>query len=116
MNQDLIPLPEIEDIKEIINVAREDLVEVVKEVPDLAPEAELIKQVMAIVETKLGKRTNFDNLKNEERIDVAAYINFLQMLLDDFFYDELDDSFDDEDFDDEDFDDEEEESTDKKKK
>ena len=98
MTEDLIQLPNIEEIKEMLEVAKRDIQSEVEQLPELQPASELLVQVISVIDEKLAKSKDFDKLNNVEKIDVAAHLNFLQALLEDFFM-----------FDDEEFEDEEEE-------
>lgn len=91
MNEDLIQLPELKDIKEMLTAVREDIQAEVQEDPELLPLSKLLIQVIDIIEEKLSKHKNLDKLNDKEKIDLAAYLNFLQGLQEDFFfYDEVD--------------------------
>lgn len=106
MTEDLIQLPKVEDIKEMLEVAKQDIQSEVEQEPELKPASELIVEVIKVMDGKLAKSKDFDKLKFEEKIDIAAHLNFLQSLLEDFFMFE-DEEFEDEEFDDEELDDEE---------
>lgn len=107
MTDDLIQLPDISEIKEMITLAKQDIQTEVEQDPELRQASELLLNVINVIDGKLAKTKNFENLTNVEKIDIAAHLNFLQHLLEDFFI------FDEEDFDDEEFDLENEESKDK---
>ena len=99
-NEDLIPLPEIAELKETIAAAKIDLKETINEIPELAESAKLIEKVMSMVEEKIKNHKDLTNLSLSEKIDIAAYINFLELLLDEFFFNELEEEYSE--FDDED--------------
>lgn len=109
MTEDLIQLPNIEEIKEMLDIAKRDIQTEVEQDPELQPASELLVQVIEVIDGKLAKSKGFDQLNQAEKIDIAAHLNFLQALLEDFFM--FDDEF--EDFDDEDFEDEVEEDEEK---
>ena len=91
MNEDLIQLPELKDIKEMLAATRQDISVEVEEDPELLPVSKLLTQVIDIIEEKIAKHKDLTNLDNKTKIDIAAYLNFLQGLQEDFFfYDELD--------------------------
>lgn len=91
MNEDLIQLPELKDIKEMLAASREDIQAEVQEDPELIPLSKLLIQVIDIIEEKISKYKNLSRLNEKEKIDLAAYLNFLQGLQEDFFfYDEID--------------------------
>ncbi len=91
MNEDLLQLPEITDVKEMLANARNDIKLEIEEDPDLVPLSKLLIQVIDILEEKISKHKNLNKLAEKDKIDVAAHLNFLQGLLEDFFfYDEVD--------------------------
>ena len=93
-------MPEIAELKETIAAAKIDLKETIKEIPELAESAKLIEKVMSMVEEKIKNHKDLTNLSLSEKIDIAAYINFLELLLDEFFFNELEEEYSE--FDDED--------------
>ena len=97
MSEDTIQLPELKDIQMMLKAAREDVETEVKEDPELAPSTEIIIQVIDIIEEKIAKEGDLNKLNTRQKIDFAAYLSFLQSLLEDLFY--FDEDFeDDEDF------------------
>ena len=109
MTEDFIQLPNIEEIKEMLDIAKRDIQTEVEQDPELQPASELLVQVISVIDGKLAKSKSFDQLNQAEKIDIAAHLNFLQALLEDFFM--FDDEF--EDFDDEELDEEVEEDEEK---
>lgn len=103
MVQELIQLPELNEIQELLVMAKQDIDQEVKNNPDLTEDSKLLKEVMKVIQDKLAKKSNFSKLDTAEKIDLAAHINFLHCLLEEFFFDEADfgDDFDDEDLEDE---------------
>lgn len=114
MNEDLIQLPDLKDVKEMLAAARKDIDTEVKQDPELLTSSKLLTQVMQVIEEKLGKEKNFNKLGIKEKIDIAAHLNFLHCLLEDFFlvgdeeFDESEDFDDLEDLNDASFEEEEE--------
>ncbi len=100
----LVELPEFSEIKELLASTKKEITDEVKADKDLAEPSKLLLKVIQIIEEKI-KTGNTAKLNDNERIDLAAHLNFLQMLMEDFFFDEDFDDFDD--FDDEDFDEDE---------
>ncbi|HEV8051149.1 MAG TPA: hypothetical protein VGP47_01545 [Parachlamydiaceae bacterium] len=92
MTEDLIQLPNIEEIKEMLDVAKRDIQTEVEQDPELQPASELLVQVISVIDDKLSKSKAFEQLNQAEKIDIAAHLNFLQALLEDFFM--FDDEFD----------------------
>lgn len=105
MTEDLIQLPNIEEIKEMLDVAKQDIQSEVQQDPELQPASELLVQVISVIDAKLAKTKDFDKLNVAEKIDIAAHLNFLQALLEDFFM--FDDEFEDEEFDEDDLEEDE---------
>lgn len=99
MSEDIIQLPELKDIQEMLAAAREDIQAEIQEDPDVIPSTELLIQVMNIIDKKISKEKDLSQLDVMHKIDLAAHLTFLQSLLEDFFFldDEEDDEFDDED-------------------
>lgn len=94
MSEDSIQLPELKDIQMMLKAAREDVETEVKEDPELAPSTDIIIQVIDIIEEKIEKEGDLNKLNTRQKIDFAAYLSFLQSLLEDLFY--FDDDFEDE--------------------
>jgi hypothetical protein len=89
MNEDLIQLPEYKDVKEMLANTREDINVEIEEDSELLPLGNLLIQVIDIIEEKIAKQKDFSKLNDKEKIDLAAYLNFLQSLQDEmFFFDE----------------------------
>lgn len=105
MSHDLIELPEVSEINELIEIAKSDVSAVLKEDADLAPQGELILEVLKAIEGKIANHKDLNALALSEKISLAAHLSFFHNLLEDFFFNEED--FDD--FDDEEFEEEEEE-------
>lgn len=90
MNNDLIQLPEVSEIKELITCAREDIDNAAKEDAELASQSQLVLEVLRIIEEQISKQKDLNKLNLREKISVAANLNFLHGLLEDFFFDEED--------------------------
>lgn len=86
MNEDLIELPNIKDIRELLVSAKEDVNAELKEDPQLATQSKLLLEVIKVVEEKLAKDQDLNKLPLNEKINIAAHLNFLQNLLEDFFF------------------------------
>lgn len=98
MKEDLIQLPEVSDIKDLLAMAKDDIAEQIAESPEMEEEGELLKQVMSIIETKMGKEKDLQKMNLNAKIDMAAHLSFLQSLLEEFFisdgeFDDYDDDF-----------------------
>ncbi|MBA3958196.1 MAG: hypothetical protein H0X51_07375 [Parachlamydiaceae bacterium] len=103
MSADLIQLPNVSDIREMLTSARQDINAEIKTTPELADQSKLLFQVLDIVEEKTNKTKDFNALSGKEKIEMAAYLNFLHVLLEDFFsiddfegFEEVEDDEDDE--------------------
>lgn len=101
MNEDLIQLPEVKEIKEMLVTVRHDVQEEVEKDSELIPLSKLLLQVMDMIDEKVAKHKDLNKLNVKEKIDVAAYLSFLQGLQEDFFfYDEgMEEGWDEEDSD-----------------
>lgn len=92
MKDDLIQLPNVDEVKEMLGLAKNDIQNELKQDPELKQTSELLVELINIIETKIGSNKDLSKLGLKEKIDMAAHLNFLQILLEDFFM--LDDDFD----------------------
>lgn len=106
MHEELIELPSIKDIKELLTSAKEDINTEINDDPQLATQSKLLLEVIKIVEEKLVKEQDLNKLNLKEKINIASHLNFLQNLLEDFFF--VGDFEEDEDFDIDEYEEEEE--------
>jgi len=106
MTNEIIELPEVEDIKEMLDTAEKDVREFTQEEgnEEFAEQSQLILETIAIVKELIGTNKDLNKLDRKEKISIAAHLTFTQGLLEDFFFGA---DFDDEDL--EGFEDEEEE-------
>jgi hypothetical protein len=86
MDDDVIELPELVDIKEALIGIRQDINLEVTENQELLPLSDLLIQVIEIIEEKVAKYKDLKKLKIKEKIELAAYLNYLQVLQEDFFF------------------------------
>lgn len=98
MIEDLIQLPELAEVKELLVVARRDIETEVKEDPELLDSSKLLIKVIDIIEEKIAKGSDFSKLNDQEKIGLASHLNFLHCLLEDFFFFDDEEEFDDEEF------------------
>ena len=94
MREDLIELPAVNDIKDLLESAKNDINEELQEDPETAAQSKLLLAVINIIQGKIGNTQNLNSLELTEKINIAAHLNFLQDLLEDFFFT---DDFDEED-------------------
>lgn len=92
MSEDSIQLPDLKDIKMMLTAAREDVEEENKQDPSMAASTQVLLQVIDIIEEKIANQTDLNTLDSRQKIDFAAYLSFLQSLLEDLFY--FDEEFD----------------------
>ena len=93
MNEDLINLPNLNNVSEMLVMARRDIEAEVEQDAELLEASTLLLQVISIMEEKIASKKDTANLSLKEKIDFAAHLNFLQELLEDFFFfEDLDDS------------------------
>jgi hypothetical protein len=103
MVEDLIQLPELADVKEMLVIAKQDIQREVENDSELEPSSKLVLQVIDIIEERVAKEKNLERLSLKDKISIAAHLSFLHSLLEDFFNI---DEFDEEEFDEEEFEDE----------
>lgn len=105
MKEEMIQLPAIEEIKEMLEIAKKDVQNEVENDPELQSSSQLILNVINIIENKLTQSKNFDLLNETQKIDLAAHLSFLQTLLEDFFmFDAFDEDYEDDELDNEELD------------
>ncbi len=85
MSDELIQLPEANEIKEFLKAARQDIDTAVKEEPELKAQHTVISEVIQIMEDQVANKKDLNKFGLKERISFAAHLNFLQCLLEDFF-------------------------------
>lgn len=103
MHEDLIQLPDLVSIKEMLEVARRDINQALEEDRELLPMSHLLTKVIDIIEEKISVKDDFSTFSQKEKIELAAHLHFLQGLLEDFFYFEEDSFDDEEDFEEDEF-------------
>ena len=91
MNEELIQFPAVDEIKQMLIDAKEDIQEHVRADPDLISEGKLLFRVIDIIDEKISKHNDINRLSEKDKIDIAAHINFLNSLEDDFFISEEED-------------------------
>jgi hypothetical protein len=101
MEEEVIQLPELKDIKEMLTVTRQDIDFEIQEDKDLIPLSKLLVQVIDIIEEKIANHKDLTKLNEREKIDLAAYLNFLQCLQEDFFFFDEEMEFEEDDLDEE---------------
>lgn len=92
MKDDLIQLPNVNEVTEMLNLAKNDISTELKQDPELKQTSELLIELIGIIEGKIGKHKDLSHLSLKEKIDIASHLNFLQILLEDFFL--IDEDFD----------------------
>lgn len=92
MKDDLIQLPNVNEVTEMLNLAKNDINTELKQDPELKQTSELLIELIGIIEGKIGKHKDLSHLNLKEKIDIASHLNFLQLLLEDFFL--IDEDFD----------------------
>lgn len=97
MNNDAIQMPEVMELKEELSVARTEIENVLKEEPELKSQGKFIMEVLAVIDECLAKNSDLNKLNRRDQISVMAHLNLFYSLLDDLFFDDLEE-FDDEEF------------------
>lgn len=106
MTEDIIQFPDVNEMKEMLLAAREDIQEAAKADPDMKEHSQLVMDVISVIEEKIAGQKDLAKLAPKEKIFLAAHINFFQTLLEDLF---MDDEFEDDLEDEEDLEEVEEE-------
>jgi hypothetical protein len=94
MSQDTLQLPSTKELKEFLKAAKQDINTVGNEEAELAPQCELISEVIQIMEEQVGNKKDLNKLTSKEKIFFAAHLSFLQSLLEDIFLAEEFEDFD----------------------
>ncbi|MBA3720945.1 MAG: hypothetical protein H0W88_00920 [Parachlamydiaceae bacterium] len=94
MSEDLINLPSVQEIKEMLKAARNDIATEIKQDPELVSPSKLLIEVIDIIDERIAKEKDLSKLNMKDKIYVAAHLNFLTCLFEDFFYVEDFDEFD----------------------
>lgn len=108
MNNDMIRMPEAEEIRDDLAAARTELETAIKENEEVAAQSKFVMEVLAILEAKVAAGKDLNKLDRKDQVSIIAHLNLFYSLLDDLFGDDFEE-FDDEDFNDEDLVDGEEE-------
>jgi hypothetical protein len=96
MNQDLLDLPSLEEVKELISAARTDIAEATEQEPESAVDFNQIAEVVNCIDELAAKHSSFENLSIKDRIALAAHLCFLDIAFDIVFFSEEDECEDDE--------------------
>jgi len=96
MTNELIHLPEVTEVKDLLTAAKHDISAIVEEDAEMATHTKLALEVIGVIDEQLAKGGDLNTLTLKEKISFAAHLNFLQCLLEDIFFDE--DEFEDEEF------------------
>lgn len=92
MTEDIIQFPDVNEMKEMLIAARDDIREAAKADPDMKEHSQLVMDVITVIEEKIGGQKDLSKLSPKDKIFLAAHINFFQTLLEDLF---MDDDFED---------------------
>ena len=90
MSDELIQFPTLEEIKEMLVEAREDINAELEEDPELEPLSKLLFKVIDQLDEKVAKHKDLNKISEKEKIDLAAHLCFLNSLEDDFFFNDDD--------------------------
>lgn len=86
MTEELIQFPPVDEMREMLDEAKEDIQAELQEDPGLVPLSKLIFEVIDILNEKVSGYRDLNALSSKEKIDIAAHISFLNSLEDDFFF------------------------------
>lgn len=107
MTNDMMQMPDADEIREDLAAARIELEASIKEDEDLADRSIFVMELLGILEDKIQAGKNLSKLDRKEKISIMAHLNLFYALLDDLFGDDFEE-FDDEDFEGIEFEDEDE--------
>lgn len=88
MSQDLLDLPTLEEIKELISAARADIAEATQQDPASAEDYMQIAEIVTCIEELIAKHRSLDKLSSKEKIALAAHLCFLDIAFDIVFFSE----------------------------
>ncbi len=97
MSVEAIHMPEIKELKENLVAARSELEEILQEEPEMESQGQFILEVLAIVEESLAKHKDLNKLARKDQIALMAHLNLFYSMIDDLYFDELEE-FDEDDF------------------
>lgn len=86
MSEELIQFPTLQEVKEMLVEAREDINAELEEDPELVPLSKLLFKVIDLLEEKVAKHKDLNKISEKDKIDLAAHLCFLNSLEDDFFF------------------------------
>ena len=92
---DLMQLPDVKEIQEFLNSAKHDMDSVIQDDPELASSTKLISEVINVLQDQVQGKKDLNKLSLREKISFGAHLNFLQSLLEDFFFEDEFEDFDD---------------------
>ncbi|CUI17135.1 hypothetical protein PNK_1525 [Candidatus Protochlamydia naegleriophila] len=105
MSQDFIQLPELAEIQEDLNLAKQDIEAAVQEDSSLESLGAFVVEVINIIEGKAAAVKG--NLDMKSKVDLAAHLTLLNSLMDEIFLANMEDELE--------FEEEEEEDTEEKR-
>lgn len=103
---EFIQMPDVNELKEELVIARQDIQEAVQDQPEFAEQSKFLLEILASIDAKVVDQTDLSALSKSEQISILAHLNLFYSMLEDMFGDSLDEFDDEEDFD---FDEEEDE-------
>lgn len=107
MTQDMMQMPDADEIREDLAAARTELEAAINEDADLQDRSTFVMELLGILEDKIQAGKDLSRLDRKEKISIMAHLNLFYALLDDLFGDDFEE-FDDEDLEDMSFEDEDE--------
>lgn len=91
MSQDFIQLPELAEIKEDLNLAKQDIQAAVQEDSSLETLGAFVVDVINIIEGKVAAVKG--DLDMKTKVDLAAHLTLLNSLMDEIFLANMEDEF-----------------------
>ena len=91
MHNDAIQMPEVSELKEELTIAKNEIQNVLNEEPELESQGKFIMEVLSVIEDRLNTTPDLNKLNRKDRISIMAHLNLFYSLLDDLFFDDLED-------------------------
>lgn len=88
MKEDLIIVPEIEELKNVIADARHDLSEI-EEDSEVQDSRELAEKILDIIEEKIANKSSLKGIDVKEKVWFVSHLFLLENILEDIFDEDM---------------------------
>ncbi|HRD54827.1 MAG TPA: hypothetical protein PLC42_00350 [Parachlamydiaceae bacterium] len=96
---EFIQMPDVNELKEELAVARQDIQEAVQDEPEFAEQSKFLLEILSSIDAKIAGQKDLSALSKSDQISILAHLNLFYSMLEDMFGDSLEDFDDEEDFD-----------------